>query len=146
MRPSSQNLIAVATTAKTVARSGHATPRGTRVVPSAASQRTLCTVCALNAPSHGRASASNHQVRLVKRPASRVILPAVFTAGQRRRASVVSDAAVENGTYVRRVAPGSPGLDLPSSAVNTDDIGPIQEYDRRVDAGLIRNDNHQRGK
>lgn len=29
--------------------------------------------------------------------------------------------------------------------VNQDDIGPIQEYDRRVAAGRIRNDEHQRG-
>lgn len=29
--------------------------------------------------------------------------------------------------------------------VNADDIGPIQEYDRRVDNGLLRNDEHQRG-
>ncbi|KAK5654516.1 hypothetical protein OQA88_7145 [Cercophora sp. LCS_1] len=32
-----------------------------------------------------------------------------------------------------------------SSRFNTEDIGPIQEYDRRVDLGLIRNDEHQRG-
>ncbi|KAK1836895.1 protein AFG1 [Podospora conica] len=29
--------------------------------------------------------------------------------------------------------------------VNTEDIGPIQEYDRRVAHGLLRNDEHQRG-
>lgn len=28
---------------------------------------------------------------------------------------------------------------------NSDDIGPIQEYDRRVDQGLLRDDEHQRG-
>lgn len=110
MRPSSQNLVAVATTVKTVARRGHATPHGSGVIPSAASQRSLCTVCASDAPSHGRASTSNSQVRLMKRPTSRVILPAVFTAGQRRRASVVSDAAVENGTYMQQFS--WPGLTL----------------------------------
>lgn len=26
-----------------------------------------------------------------------------------------------------------------------DDFGPMQEYDRRVDGGLLRNDEHQRG-
>lgn len=30
--------------------------------------------------------------------------------------------------------------------VNSDDIGPIQEYDRRVAAGRLRNDEHQRGR
>lgn len=27
-----------------------------------------------------------------------------------------------------------------------DDFGPLQEYDRRVNAGLLRNDEHQRGE
>ncbi|KAL8391823.1 hypothetical protein RB595_002142 [Gaeumannomyces hyphopodioides] len=29
--------------------------------------------------------------------------------------------------------------------INRDDIGPMQEYDRRVDEGLLRDDEHQRG-
>jgi protein AFG1 len=29
---------------------------------------------------------------------------------------------------------------------NTEDIGPIQEYDRRVASGVLRNDEHQRGE
>ncbi len=33
-----------------------------------------------------------------------------------------------------------------STAVNHDDIGPIQEYDRRVDSGFLRNDEQQRGE
>ena len=33
-----------------------------------------------------------------------------------------------------------------AGAANTEDIGPIQEYDRRVANGLLRNDEHQRGK
>jgi len=68
---------------------------------------------------------SQRRSRAVRMPAPRVAYPAVLVAGQRRRASVVADATVKNE--------------------NRDDIGPIQEYDRRVDAGLIRNDEHQRG-
>ncbi|EJT72172.1 hypothetical protein GGTG_09039 [Gaeumannomyces tritici R3-111a-1] len=57
---------------------------------------------------------------------SRLILPAVFYAGQRRQASSSAAAsAVEN--------------------VDMDDIGPMQEYDRRVGEGLLRDDEHQRG-
>ncbi|KAB5572165.1 ATPase, AFG1-like protein [Coniochaeta sp. 2T2.1] len=47
------------------------------------------------------------------------------SASQRRHATAVAAATEENKNY--------------------DDIEPIQEYDRRVDAGLIRNDEHQRG-
>jgi len=54
------------------------------------------------------------------------VFPAVFTAGQRRSASAAAAAAVEN--------------------TNTEDIGPIQEYDRRVASGVLRNDEHQRGE
>ena len=32
------------------------------------------------------------------------------------------------------------------STANAEDIGPIQEYDRRVDSHLLRNDEHQRGE
>lgn len=31
------------------------------------------------------------------------------------------------------------------SPVNDDDFGPIQEYDRRVAQGRLKNDEHQRG-
>ncbi|KAJ9138436.1 Protein AFG1 [Pleurostoma richardsiae] len=55
----------------------------------------------------------------------RLILPAAYIAGQRRRALVVANATVEN--------------------VNQDDIGPIELYDRRVAEGRLKNDEHQRG-
>ncbi|KUI68545.1 Protein AFG1 [Cytospora mali] len=55
---------------------------------------------------------------------ARIVFPAVKTAGQRRRASV-STASVEN--------------------VDHDNYGPIQEYDRRVAQGRLKNDEHQRG-
>lgn len=35
---------------------------------------------------------------------------------------------------------------LIAGAVNDDDIGPIEEYDRRVAQGRLKNDEHQRGK
>lgn len=44
----------------------------------------------------------------------------------------------QNGIYVL-VKPA----DLPP--VNHDDFGPIQEYDRRVAEGRLKNDEHQRG-
>ncbi|KAI3400590.1 hypothetical protein diail_2793 [Diaporthe ilicicola] len=54
---------------------------------------------------------------------ARTVVPASSTAGQRRRASVAT-ATTEN--------------------VNQDDVGPIQEYDRRVAEGRLKNDKHQR--
>jgi hypothetical protein len=69
-----------------------------------------------------------------------------------RYQSTVSEAKTQNGE----------GRDFPSPsflffgerllisnvalAVNRDDIGPIQEYDSRVERGQLRNDEHQRGK
>jgi len=73
----------------------------------------------------------------------RLILPATYIAGQRRRASVVANATVENGTG----RPAGPVVYAPSlpSLVNQDDIGPIELYDRRVAEGRLKNDEHQRG-
>lgn len=147
MRQSSKNLAVSVSKANSAGLLGHATPRTLRRIASPASGQTLCTVCAPNnAPRSPQPPALRSPLSLAKSPnTSRVILPAVFTAGQRRRASVVADAVVENGTSQNLSSSGTRDTDL-LSAVNSDDFGPIQEYDRRVDAGLIRNDNHQRGK
>ncbi|KAK4153001.1 AFG1-like ATPase-domain-containing protein [Chaetomidium leptoderma] len=59
------------------------------------------------------------------RTAPPTVFPPAFAAQQTRRASAVAEATVEND--------------------NAEDIGPIQEYDRRVASGLLRNDEHQRG-
>ncbi|KAM7216261.1 AFG1-like ATPase domain containing protein [Rhypophila decipiens] len=125
MRRSTKNLAVSVSKANSAGLLGHATPRSPRLIPSPAQERSLCLPSLSNAPRSPRVPSPRSPLLLENNTGTRVILPAVFTAGQRRKASVVADAVVEN--------------------VNTDDIGPIQEYDRRVDAGLIRNDNHQRG-
>ncbi|KAM7186165.1 AFG1-like ATPase domain containing protein [Naviculisporaceae sp. PSN 640] len=126
MRQPSKNLAVSVSKANSASLLGHATPRTPRQLPSPASGQTLCTACVPNTPRSSQTPTMRSPLPLAKsRNTSKVILPAVFIAGQRRKASVVADAVVDNA--------------------NTDDIGPIQEYDRRVAAGLIRNDNHQRG-
>ncbi|KAL2022874.1 hypothetical protein VTK56DRAFT_4405 [Thermocarpiscus australiensis] len=105
--------------------------KAVRTTAGYARQRALCTACGCPAASQttaGKPTAGTTQARLRSRPraASRTVFPASCIAGQRRRrASSVAAATVEN--------------------VNPEDIGPIQEYDRRVARGLIRNDEHQRG-
>ncbi|CAK7222599.1 ATPase [Sporothrix curviconia] len=49
-------------------------------------------------------------------------------AGQQRHKASIATASVEN-----------------TAKPSHDDIGPLQEYDRRVEAGRLRNDEHQRG-
>ncbi|KAK3324083.1 AFG1-like ATPase-domain-containing protein [Cercophora scortea] len=95
------------------------------------SRRGLCTACGSTGASQPRPVAAprsvpRHVNHHYSKTAPRTVLPAAFIAGQRRRASSsVATAVAEN--------------------VNADDLGPIQEYDRRVDAGELRNDDHQRG-
>lgn len=74
----------------------------------------------------------------------RTVFPAIFVAGQRRSASAVAAAAVENGTREESLLKGNGETDI--TVANPEDIGPIQEYDRRVDSGILRNDEHQRGE
>ncbi len=69
---------------------------------------------------------------------SQLALPAAFIAGQRR-----SFATVENGMPKSRKSHSKPETNKP--AVNPDDRGPINEYDDRVAAGRLRDDEHQRG-
>ncbi|EAQ87638.1 hypothetical protein CHGG_04257 [Chaetomium globosum CBS 148.51] len=101
-----------------------AVSRALRTTPSCSRQRAFRTACA-SSTSVGRITRSFPGPERRIRAASHVVFPAAFVAGQRRRASVVAAEAVEN--------------------TNTEDIGPIQEYDRRVANGLLRNDEHQRG-
>ncbi|KAK4144604.1 AFG1-like ATPase-domain-containing protein [Dichotomopilus funicola] len=82
------------------------------------------TPCARPVPYRRRTSAGIRGGRRLH-TTTRTVFPAIFVAGQRRSASAVAAAAVENA--------------------NPEDIGPIQEYDRRVDSGVLRNDEHQRG-
>lgn len=114
-----------------------------RTIPVDVRRRSICTACRL-ARSQQQTSAIPLRVRQSSRPSARIILPATFTAGQRRRASVAS-ATIENCTKDSAHDPTKQHR-LTSYPVNTEDIGPIQEYDRRVQLGLIRNDEHQRGE
>ncbi|KAF4845713.1 Protein AFG1 [Colletotrichum siamense] len=81
-------------------------------------RRTLCTACLASRTSANKPRTTVAQCFPAPQYAS--------YAGQRRAASAV--AAATEGSNVTR-----------------DDFGPIQEYDRRVDNGILRNDEHQRG-
>ena len=56
----------------------------------------------------------------------------------------MASATVEN-REIHGIPTGGEASDGPGT-VNHDDIGPMQEYDRRVEDGLLRNDEHQRGE
>ncbi|KAL2193618.1 AFG1-like ATPase-domain-containing protein [Corynascus similis CBS 632.67] len=98
-----------------------AAPRALRASPNRIRQTPFCTACPDQAGLGRRSRVPSRRLRT----ASHVVLPAVFAAGQRRKASVVAAPTTQNS--------------------NTEDIGPIQEYDRRVASGVLRNDEHQRG-
>ncbi|KAL2164876.1 hypothetical protein VTH06DRAFT_172 [Thermothelomyces fergusii] len=102
-------------------------PRALRDGPSRIPKRPLSTACPGQAGARRRrADASPATGNFLRATSSRVVLPAAFTAGRRRSASsAVAAAAIEND--------------------DGEDIGPIQEYDRRVASGLLRDDEHQRG-
>ncbi|KAL2876393.1 ATPase [Colletotrichum sp. CLE4] len=92
-----------------------ATTRG--LTEQAVLRRSLCTTCLA---SRQNTSAGRF------RPSSRILAQYTRNGGQKRTASAVATATEGN------------------RAAN-DDHGPIQEYDRRVDNGILRNDEHQRG-
>jgi protein AFG1 len=109
---------------------------------SAPIRRSICIQCheLHTRPSRGaikttqRATANSQSV--VRR--SQLALPAAFIAGQRR-----GFATVENGIPKPRKSHWKSGANR--SIVNPDDRGPINEYDDRVAAGRLRDDEHQRG-
>ncbi|KAL0472080.1 AFG1-like ATPase domain-containing protein [Neurospora intermedia] len=108
------------TTAKPLFRSS--TARSARIITNTSTpRRTQCTsACGHRNVNQSRALAH------AARPAARIILPATFTAGQRRKATTATAAAAVHNA-------------------NPENLGPIQEYDRRVANGELRNDDHQRG-
>lgn len=114
-----------------------------RTIPNYARRRALCTTCrTLGAPQQRNTAGSSSDLRQasLNRPTARIIFPATFTAGSRRKASV-SSAAVDG-----KEATQGPWVHLTNSrTVETPPYGPLQEYDRRVNLGLLRNDEHQRG-
>ncbi|KAK1635181.1 AFG1-like ATPase-domain-containing protein [Colletotrichum phormii] len=92
-----------------------ATTRG--LTEQAALRRSLCTSCLA---SRQNTSAGRF------RPSTSILAQHTRNGGQKRAASAV--ATVTEGNRAAK-----------------DDHGPIQEYDRRVDNGILRNDEHQRG-
>ncbi|KAK4240539.1 AFG1-like ATPase-domain-containing protein [Achaetomium macrosporum] len=110
--------------------------------PICVRQRALCTICGFTANSQ-RGSGALRNVGPRPRTASRSPLP-TFNTEHRRRASAVAVATEENSACNGRTAWADGRADAGPTA-NTEDIGPIQEYDRRVANGLLRNDEHQRG-
>ncbi|KAF9870313.1 mitochondrial ATPase [Colletotrichum karsti] len=80
-------------------------------------RRSVCTSCLAN-----RRTATGTRATITQR------IPAQYSRNveQRRTASAVAAATEGN-------------------SVTSDNFGPIQEYDRRVDNGILRNDEHQRG-
>jgi protein AFG1 len=57
----------------------------------------------------------------------------------------VATASIDNGVF-EDDEPAALCRHADKSLVNRDDIGPIQEYDRRVLEGRLKNDEHQRGE
>ncbi|KAK4159834.1 AFG1-like ATPase-domain-containing protein [Cladorrhinum sp. PSN259] len=114
-----------------------------RPVTHAARHRTLCLACrSTELRPRSRTALSGHPNS--HRLTSRTVFPAVLTAGQRRTKASAVAVAVENGASAEDDIPVK-RQDSSQPAENVEDIGPIQEYDRRVEAGRLRNDQHQRG-
>lgn len=113
-----------------------ATNRG--LTQQAILRRSLCTTCL----------ASRHITSARRfRPSPSILTQQTRNGGQRRTASAVATATEGN----RGEEPESPkefggAREANEKAAAKDDHGPIQEYDRRVDNGILRNDEHQRGK
>lgn len=121
-----------------------AVSRALRTTPSCSRPRAFRTTTCAYSTSAGRRTRALPGPERRFRAASHVVYPATFVAGQRRRASVVAAEAVENSAYSGGVGMVEGKTD--ADTANTEDIGPIQEYDRRVANGLLRNDEHQRGE
>ncbi|KAK4125702.1 hypothetical protein N657DRAFT_591429, partial [Parathielavia appendiculata] len=88
-------------------------------------QRAICTACSYTANIGPISRATLHRGARLRTESPENAGPVPFSPGQRRTASVAAAETVEN--------------------TNPGDIGPIQEYDRRVASGVLRNDEHQRG-
>ncbi|KAK4460891.1 AFG1-like ATPase-domain-containing protein [Cladorrhinum samala] len=108
-----------------------------------ARSRTLCPACR-STELQSRSVTTLSGPRAPRRISSRTVFPAVSIAGQRRAKASAVAAALKNSPS------DGEGIDLGAhgqvqAANNPRDIGPIQEYDRRVEEGTLRNDAHQRG-
>lgn len=118
--------------------------RAVRTTPAYARRRTICTACGRTGIPSRSPRTALMGLHYPQRAAAHVTT-AALNAGQRRwKASAVAAAAVENGPFAEEDNTFREPADL-RSAVNTQDFGPNQEYDQRVDNGILRNDEHQRG-
>ncbi|KAK4228562.1 AFG1-like ATPase-domain-containing protein [Podospora fimiseda] len=108
-----------------------------------ARHRTLCLACR-STELQPRSGTALSGLQTSYRTTSRTVYPAVITAGQRRTKASAIAVALENGSAPEEYVPPKRQNDQ-QSAANVEDIGPIEEYDRRVEAGRLRNDEHQRG-
>ena len=71
--------------------------------------------------------------------------PASHGATQKRQISVAATTVVHSLPHTSSVDEGRREL-LQRGSASRDGTGPIHEYDTRVSRGLLRNDEHQRGK
>ncbi|KAK1507090.1 AFG1-like ATPase [Colletotrichum costaricense] len=107
------------------------------ITEQAVNRRSLCTTCLAN-----RHNTSAGRLR----PLPSILTQQTRNGGQRRTASAVATATEGNRgrePESRKQFGGARGANEKAAA--KDEHGPIQEYDRRVDNGILRNDEHQRG-
>jgi peroxisome-assembly ATPase len=113
-------------------------------------RRTVCASCRRDdlARVHAVRSLSTvtgrHDMRFERQSANAAVKQGPL-AEQRRTASVAT-ASTGNGRSADKCAiiDGGRGADR-LNTVDHDHFGPMQEYDRRVDEGILRDDDHQRG-
>lgn len=116
--------------------SSAATTRG--LTEQAAHRRSLCTTCLANR--HNTSAGRS-------RPLPNILTQQTRNGGQRRTASAVATATEGNrGREPESRKEFGGAREANEKAAAKDEHGPIQEYDRRVDNGILRNDEHQRGK
>ncbi|KAK7748495.1 ATPase [Diatrype stigma] len=108
-------------------------------------RRRLCTDC-LQARDRLRNANATITLNLSRRPTRRIPLAAAEPVGL-RRSSLVPEWLPRARSYasIAATATAPETEEREVEDLDPDDIGPIQEYDRRVSEGRLRNDEHQRG-
>ncbi|KAI1381822.1 AFG1-like ATPase-domain-containing protein [Hypoxylon crocopeplum] len=89
-------------------------------------KRRICTRCLINRASERRRNLAGSSVA-GRRPSSVTLTRPLLPLSRSRQFATVTTTAVENNTQA------------------SDSYGPIQEYERRVTEGRLREDEHQRG-
>lgn len=100
-----------------------------RTIAGLETRRGICTRCLIRTQANGRQQSGGRYTIASRRPASNALAQPYFSPSRFRRFATVASVAVE---------------DAPIAHV-PDNYGPIQEYDRRVRDGRLRDDQHQRG-